>query len=223
MPGKRVLLSWSTGKDSAWTLHELRRTPDVDVVGLLTTYNQAFDRVAMHAVRLALLEAQAEAAGVPLLAVPLPWPCSNEAYEEVMRGALAEARARFQPTHVAFGDLYLEDVRRYREERMADTGLELLFPLWGTPTRPLAAEMIRGGLRAFVTCVDPRRLPADMAGRAFDQAFLDALPADVDPCAEAGEFHTFAWAGPMFAHPIPVAVGEILERDGFVFADLTPA
>ncbi len=223
MSDMRVLLSWSTGKDSAWTLHTLRQMPGVEVVGLLTTYNGEFDRVAMHAVRLELLHAQAEAAGLPMLAVPLPFPCSNEQYEAVMRDALAEARRRFEPTHVAFGDLWLEDVRRYREERMAETGLGLLFPLWGQPTRQLAATMVEGGLRAKVTCIDPRHLERGFVGREFDEAFLRDLPARVDPCAEQGEFHTFAWDGPMFAHPVEVTLGETVERDGFVFRDLLPA
>lgn len=223
MSSLRVLMSWSSGKDSAWALHTLRQTPDVEVVGLFTTYNSAFDRIAMHAVRLELLRAQAGALGLPLLETPLPFPCSNEAYEQIMRAALDEARRRFDPTHVAFGDLWLEDVRRYREERMADTGLGLLFPLWGQPTRSLAATMVASGLRATVTCVNPARLDPGFAGRTFDEAFLRDLPETVDPCAEQGEFHTFVWDGPMFARPIEICVGDIVERDGFVFCDLLPA
>jgi len=217
----RALLAWSSGKDSAWSLHVLREQEGVEVVGLLTTVNEAFGRVAMHAVRHELLEAQARAAGVPLRAVPIPYPCPNEVYEAAMAGALAEARASGIEA-VAFGDLFLEDIRRYREERMAPTGLRPLFPLWGRPTRALAEEMIAGGLRARLTCVDPRVLEASFAGRAFDRDLLSALPAQVDPCGERGEFHTFAWDGPMFRHPIPVAVGEVVHRDGFVFADLLP-
>jgi len=217
----KALLAWSSGKDSAWSLHVLREQEDVEVVGLLTTVNEAFGRVAMHAVRRELLEAQARAAGVPLRAVSIPYPCPNEVYEAAMAGALAEARASGIEA-VAFGDLFLEDIRRYREARMAPTGLRPLFPLWGRPTRALAEEMIAGGLRARLTCVDPRVLDASFAGRAFDHDLLSALPPGVDPCGERGEFHSFAWDGPMFDRPVPVAVGEVVHRDGFVFADLLP-
>jgi uncharacterized protein (TIGR00290 family) len=218
----RALLAWSSGKDSAWALHLLRQRGEVDVVGLLTTMNAAFDRVAMHAVRARLLRAQAEAAGLPLVEVPLPWPCSNAEYEAAMGAALAAAR-RDGVTAVAFGDLFLEDVRRYREERMAGTGLEPLFPLWREPTDALARAMIAGGLRARLTCVDPRQLAPSFAGREYDAALLAELPAGVDPCGERGEFHTFAYAGPMFARPIAVRAGEVVERDGFVFGDLLEA
>jgi len=217
----KALLAWSSGKDSAWSLHVLRRQGDVEVAGLLTTVNEAFGRVAMHAVRRELLEAQARAAGLPLTAVAIPYPCPNEVYEAAMARALAEARAGGIGA-VAFGDLFLEDVRRYREERMAPTGLRPLFPLWGAPTRALAEQMIDGGLRARLTCVDPKALPDSFAGRAFDHDLVAALPPGVDPCGERGEFHTFAWDGPMFDHPVPVAVGEVVHRDGFVFADLLP-
>jgi uncharacterized protein (TIGR00290 family) len=218
----KILLSWSTGKDSAWTLHVLRRQYPGAVAGLLTTVNQAFDRVAMHAVRRTLVEAQADAAGVPLHAVNIPWPCSNAQYEEVMKiavnGFLADGF-----THVAFGDLFLEDVRRYREERLAGTGLTPLFPVWKTkPTAELAREMIDGGLRAYLTCVDPRKLDRSFAGRAFDAALLAELPAGIDPCGENGEFHSFVWDGPMFHQPLAIRLGELVDRDGFVFADLTP-
>ena len=218
----RVLLSWSSGKDAAWVLHMLRQAWDVEVVGLLTTLSADGDRVAMHAVRRTLLEAQVRAAGLPLLAVPLPWPCSNAEYEEATARALGEARERWGITHVAFGDLFLEDVRAYRERQMTQVGLTPLFPLWGLPTRALARDMIAGGLEAWLTCIDPRRLPESLAGRAFDAALLEALPPDVDPCGEAGEFHTFAFAGPMFSHPVPTTLGEVVARDGFVFADLLP-
>ena len=217
----KALLAWSSGKDSAWSLHVLRRQGDVEVAGLLTTVNVSFGRVAMHAVRRELLEAQARAAGLPLRAVPIPHPCPNDVYERAMAAALAEARADGIES-VAFGDLFLEDIRRYREERMASTGLRPLFPLWGRPTRALAEEMIDGGLRARLTCVDPRALDASFAGRAFDRDLLSALPPGVDPCGERGEFHTFAWDGPMFERPIPVVAGEVVEREGFVFADLLP-
>jgi uncharacterized protein (TIGR00290 family) len=215
----RALLAWSSGKDSAWALHLLRQRGEVEVVGLLTTLNQAFERVAMHAVRVELLHAQAAAAGLPLTEVPLPWPCSNDEYERAMGGALAAARAAGVEA-VAFGDLFLEDIRRYREERMAATGLTPLFPLWGEPTDALARRMLAGGLRARLTCVDPRQLAPTFAGREYDAALLAELPPSVDPCGERGEFHTFAYAGPMFARPIAIRAGEIVERDGFTFADL---
>jgi len=217
---ERALLAWSSGKDSAFSLHVLREQ-GVAVTGLLTTINDAFDRVAMHAVRLELLRAQADAVGLPLALVRIPWPCPNEAYEAAMAEALAAARER-GTTAVAFGDLFLEDVRRYREERMSGTGLVPLFPLWGRPTRALAEEMIAVGQQAVLTCVDPRALPRAFAGRAFDAALLRDLPAEVDPCGERGEFHSFAWDGPAFRHPVPVRVGEVVDRDGFVFADLLP-
>jgi uncharacterized protein (TIGR00290 family) len=217
----KALLAWSSGKDSAWSLHVLRQQGGVEVAGLLTTMNESFGRVAMHAVRRELLEAQARAAGLPLRAVPIPYPCPNDVYEGAMAAALAEARAAGIEA-VAFGDLFLEDIRRYREERMAPTGLRPLFPLWGRPTRALAEEMIDGGLRARLTCVDPRALDASFAGRAFDHDLLAALPPEADPCGERGEFHTFAWDGPMFRQPVPVSLGEVVHRDGFVFADLLP-
>jgi diphthamide synthase (EF-2-diphthine--ammonia ligase) len=219
----KVLLSWSSGKDSAWTLHVLRQRPDVEVVGLLTTFNEAFDRVAMHAVRRPLVEAQAEAARLPLWPVPLPWPCSNEIYEQRMGAAVARARAE-GISHVAFGDLFLEEIRQYRIRQLTGTGLEPLFPLWGTPadTPALAREMLAAGLGAVLTCVDSRQLEPRFAGRSFDAALLAELPPGVDPCGERGEFHTFCHAGPMFVAPVAVRVGEVLSRDGFCFADLLP-
>jgi len=218
----RVLLSWSSGKDSAWTLHVLRQTPGVRVEALLTTFNEAADRVAMHAVRRALVEGQAAAAGLPLWSVPLPSPCSNRQYEEAMAAAVARAR-REGLTHVAFGDLFLEDVRRYREERLAGTGLDPLFPLWRRPTRALAGEMLASGLRATLTCVDPKQLDQAFVGRPYDTSLLDDLPATADPCGERGEFHTFCHAGPMFSSSIAIRVGVRVERDGFSFADIEPA
>jgi len=220
-PRAPILLAWSSGKDSAWSLHALRQDPALEVVGLLTTVNEAYDRVAMHAVRRALLEAQAEAAGLPLVVVRIPSPCPNETYEAAMAAAVAEARGR-GITGIAFGDLFLEDIRRYREKQMSGTGLSLHFPLWGRPTPALAEAMIDGGLQARITCVDPRVMPEDLAGAAFDRALLARLPAGVDPCGENGEFHTFAWDGPMFRRPVPVRGGEVVTRDGFVFADLIP-
>lgn len=217
---KRVLVSWSSGKDSAWMLHLLRQS-GADIAGLLTTLNQEFDRVAMHAVRRSLLEAQARSAGLPLWDVPLPWPCSNQQYEEILGGVCRRAvEAGIQA--IAFGDLFLADIRQYRERQLQGTGLEPIFPLWQIPTADLAREMIGNGLKARITCVDPKALPPDFAGREFDLKLLADLPAAVDPCGENGEFHTFAYDGPMFREPIPVVNGETVERDGFLFTDLLP-
>jgi uncharacterized protein (TIGR00290 family) len=215
----KILLSWSSGKDSAWALHVLNTTLPGAVGGLLTTVNSDAARVAMHGVRRELLHAQARAAGLPLLEVDIPQPCPNETYEERMRDACARAVAAGF-THVAFGDLFLEDVRRYREERLAGTGLAPLFPLWGLPTRELADEMIDAGLQARLSVIDSRILDRSFAGRGFDRSLLRDLPAAVDPCGEHGEFHTFACAGPMFGAPIDVETGEVVVRDPFVFIDL---
>jgi uncharacterized protein (TIGR00290 family) len=218
----QALLCWSSGKDSAWTLHVLRQRREVDVVGLLTTINDAHARVAMHAVRLALLEAQAEAVGLPLWKVPIPNLCSNQEYETAMGEAVKKAVSA-GVTMIAFGDLFLEEIRRYREQQLAGTGLTPIFPIWGLPTAALARDMVAAGLQARLTCVDPKQLPGPFAGREFDAALLRDLPAGVDPCGERGEFHTFAYAGPMFQRPVSVRSGEIVERDGFVFADLLMA
>ncbi|HLK10920.1 MAG TPA: ATP-binding protein [Candidatus Binatia bacterium] len=217
----RALVSWSSGKDSAWTLHVLRARADVEVVGLLCTLSAAHDRVAMHAVRRVLLEAQAAAVGLPLWTVPLPTPCPNDAYEAAMRAVLERARAA-GISAMAFGDLFLADIRAYRERQLEGTGIHPLFPLWGCPTAVLAREMLGAGVRAHVTCVDPRRVSPDLAGRPWDTALLAALPGDADPCGENGEFHTFVSDGPMFRTAVPVQVGEIVAREGFVFADLLP-
>jgi uncharacterized protein (TIGR00290 family) len=216
---KTTLISWSSGKDSAWLVHVLRSMPDVELAGLLTTINADAQRVAMHAVRVELLQAQADALGLPLWIVPIPSPCPNEIYEREMAAAVARA-SREGFTHVAFGDLFLEDVRRYREDRLAGSGLTPLFPLFGSDTTLLAREMVSAGLRARLTTIDPRALDRSFAGREFDDRLLRELPASVDPCGERGEFHSFAYAGPMFRSPIPIDSGEVVERDGFVFADL---
>lgn len=217
----KAMLSWSSGKDSAWTLQVLRQQPGLEVVGLLTTVNERFDRVAMHAVRSELLRAQADAAELPLLEVKLPWPCTNEQYEAAMTTAMVDVKAR-GVTVMAFGDLFLEDIRAYREQKLQGSGVRPTFPLWGRPTAELAREMVGGGLQARLTCVDPRVMPRELCGRAFDEALLRDLPASVDPCGERGEFHSFVHAGPMFRRPIPIEPGEVVERDGFVFADLLP-
>jgi uncharacterized protein (TIGR00290 family) len=217
----RVLLSWSSGKDSAWALQVLRQQPGLEVVGLLTTFNDAANRVAMHAVRRALVDAQAKAARLPLWPVPLPFPCSNAEYEERMGVVISHAQAE-GITHVAFGDLFLEDVREYRIRMLSGTGIAPLFPLWcsSVDTPALARTMIRSGLRAVLTCVDPKQLPASFAGRTYNEELLSDLPSTVDPCGERGEFHTFCFAGPMFTHEIPVHVGATVTRDGFCFTDI---
>ncbi|HWE87338.1 MAG TPA: hypothetical protein VG267_20495 [Terracidiphilus sp.] len=215
---KRVLLSWSSGKDCAWALHVLRQQLGIEVAGLLTTLNSEFDRVAMHSTRRSILQAQAAAAQLPLWIIPLPWPCSNEIYEQRMAEACNRA-VRERIDAIAFGDLFLRDVREYRERQLAPTGLEPLFPLWEVPTGQLARDMIAGGLRARIVCVDPRQLDPAFAGRDFDAQFLRDLPEAIDPCGERGEFHSCAYAGPMFSAPIPLVSGEIVHRDGFVFAD----
>lgn len=216
---QRILLSWSSGKDSAWSLHVLRQRSEYEVVGLLTTFNEEAGRVAMHAVRRELVERQAVAAELPLWSVPLPWPCSNKQYEALMAQACAKAVAE-GIEGVAFGDLFLEDVRAYREKQMKETGLQPIFPVWGLPTRALAREMIARGMRAKLTCVDTGKLDRSFAGREFDDALLSALPEEVDPCGERGEFHSFVYAGPMFTTAVPIAVGPMVVRDQFVFADL---
>jgi len=218
---RRILLSWSGGKDSAWALHLLRQQGEYEVAALLTTINERFRRVAIHGYREELLDQQAEAAGLPLWKVDLPFPCSNSEYESRMRGVCARAVA--EGLHgIAFGDLFLEDIRAYRIEKLAGTGLEPIFPVWGLPTGMLARQMIAAGLEARLTCVDPRKLDRSFAGRSFDAELLADLPADVDPCGERGEFHTFACAGPMFSRTIPISRAETIERDCFIYAELLP-
>ena len=218
----KAWLSWSSGKDSAWALETIRRQGEFEVTALLTTVNVTHGRVAMHAVREELVRKQAAALRLPLVVVPLPWPCPNSIYEEAMAGAVAQARHK-GVSHMVFGDLFLEDIRKYREGRLAGTGITPLFPIWGLDTAQLARQMIESGLKAYLTCVDPKKLDRSFAGRQFDEALLAELPASVDYCGENGEFHSFCCAGPMFQEPIPVKAGEVVERDGFVFADLLPA
>ena len=215
----KVWLSWSSGKDSAWTLHQLRQQGNYQITGLFTTLNQVFDRVAIHAVRRSLLKKQARAVGLPLRLISLPWPCSNAQYERIMDETWLAA-VDSGVTAIAFGDLFLNDIREYRVKQLKGTSLEPIFPLWNLPTSALAEQMIDSGVRAKLTCVDPKQLDGGFAGRDFDFSLLADLPPGVDPCGENGEFHSFAYQGPMFHHSLEVRVGEIVKRDGFVFADL---
>lgn len=215
----KALIAWSSGKDSAWALHRARLLDEFEIVGALTTITETFDRVSMHGVRREILEAQLAAAKLPLHPVTIPFPCPNEIYEQRMGEAMQAARGQ-GITKIVFGDLFLEDIRAYREEKLRGSGIEPVFPLWRIPTDELAREMIAGGLQARVVTLDPKKLPRDLAGRNFDEDLLAALPEGVDPCAENGEFHTCVTGGPMFGKDLDVKVGEVVERDGFVFADL---
>lgn len=214
-------ISWSSGKDSTLALHHARLGGELDVVGLLTTMNAEFQRVAMHGVRRALLEAQAAALGLPLHVVELPWPCSNDVYEQRMAVAIGAA-VEAGVDAMVFGDLFLQDVRSYREQALEGTGIRPLFPLWERPTPVVASELLELGVRAVVSCVDASQAPIELAGRWYDEAFLAELPSGVDPCGENGEFHTVVVDGPDFSSPLPVAIGETVERDGFLFTDVIP-
>jgi uncharacterized protein (TIGR00290 family) len=218
---KKALVSWSSGKDSAWTLYRLRQDPRYEIAGLFTTFNERYERVNMHATPLVMLRKQAVAAGLPLREIALPDPCPMEAYSAAMRAFVAECR-RDGIECIAFGDLFLEDIRAYREKQMEGTGIEPVFPLWGSDTRALAGEMLDGGLAAYVSSVDLKKVPADFAGRRWTRELLAELPPDCDPCGENGEIHTVVVDGPMFSHAIPARVGEIVRRDGFVYADVVP-
>ncbi|HEV2562291.1 MAG TPA: hypothetical protein VGT78_09130 [Rhizomicrobium sp.] len=221
MAASKAFISWSSGKDSAFAHYTAQQSGEVEIAGLLTTVSEIYNRVAMHGVRAELLDRQVAALRLPLIKVSLPNPCSNEIYEAKMEVACAQIKA--QGVHqIVFGDLFLEDLRAYRIEKLAAAGMEAVFPLWKRDTAALAREMIATGIVAHVTCVDPRRLDRRFAGRRFDDGFLNDLPRDVDPCGENGEFHTVVSAGPMFAAPIPVSVGAVVEREGFVFADVIP-
>jgi uncharacterized protein (TIGR00290 family) len=217
----KALIAWSSGKDSAWALLEARRAGDYEIVGGLTTVTETFGRVSMHGVREELLHAQLEAAGLPAVIVHIPFPCPNEIYERKMAVAMADAK-QAGITHIVFGDLFLEDVRAYRERQLVGTGITPVFPLWGRPTSALARDMIDAGVEARLSTVDLKKLPTSFAGRRFDNALLAALPAEADPCGENGEFHSFVSAGPMLSRKIAVKVGETVEREGFAFADLLP-
>jgi len=222
MPDKsKAVISWSSGKDSAFALQEVREAGSYEIVGMLTTLTRDFERVSMHGVREELLDRQAAALGLPCTKVLIPSPCPNEIYEQQMGEAMRSFRDS-GVTHVVFGDLFLEDLRRYREERLAEIGVQGVFPLWKRDTRELARHMIDRGGRAHLTCIDPRHLDRSFAGRSFDADLLADLPSDVDPCGENGEFHTVVTAGPMFRSPIEVEPGDVVERNGFVFADIVP-
>lgn len=216
---KRTLLSWSSGKDSAWALHVLRQQDDYEIVGLLTTFNRVFDRVAMHGVRRKLVETQAVAVGIPLWEVDLPSPCSNADYESIMRET-CKAAVLAGIECIAFGDLFLTDIRAYREKQLENSRLQPIFPVWGVPTRELARSMIASGVKAKLACIDCQRLNSSFAGREFDEQLISEFPAETDPCGENGEFHTFVYDGPMFRYPLPLAVGEVVRREQFVFTDL---
>lgn len=216
---KKTLLSWSSGKDSAWALHVLRQQHDIEVVGLFCTFNKKFERGAMHAVRNELIIQQAERTALPLQLIPIPFPCSDAEYKKIMGNFIEQVKSQEIDT-IAFGDLYLEGIRSYREENLAGTGIKPIFPLWGIPTNELSKEMVRGGLRAKITCIDPKYLPSEFAGHEYDSTFLEQIPDTVDPCGENGEFHSFAYDGPMFKGKVNVCIGETVHRDGFVYTDL---
>ena len=219
MARPRALISWSSGKDSAFALHEVRRAGSFDVVGALTTVTETFARVSIHGVRQEILRAQCEAAGLPPRIVPIPYPCPNEVYEARMGEAVAAAVSE-GITHMIFGDLFLADIRAYREAKLAGTGITPVFPLWDRPTPALARAMIESGLQARLATVDLKKLSAEFAGRTFDAQLLADLPDGIDPCGENGEFHTCVVAGPMFAHRLAVTTGERVERDGYAYCDL---
>ena len=219
MAKPKALIAWSSGKDSAWAQHEIRQADEFEVVGALTTVNDAFDRVSMHGTRTELLRRQIDAAGLAPVLVRIPWPCTNAIYEAAMAAEIAKAKAR-GVTHIIFGDLFLQDIRAYREKQLQGTGVAPVFPLWLRPTAALARSMLAGGVEAYLTTVDLKKLPARFAGRRFDATLLSELPDGVDPCGENGEFHTFVAAGPMLSRRIDVQVGETIERDGFAYADL---
>ncbi len=222
MQRPKALIAWSSGKDSAWALHEARRAGDYDIVGALTTVTDTFERVSMHGVREELLRAQLDSAGLPSITVRIPFPCTNDIYEQKMAAAMQDAVAA-GVTHVIFGDLFLADLRAWREAKLAAIGVTAVFPIWMRPTDALAREMIAAGVEAHLAVVDLKKLSADFAGRRFDAALLDGLPSGVDPCGENGEFHSFVSGGPMLSRKIPLRVGETVEREGFAFADLLPA
>jgi uncharacterized protein (TIGR00290 family) len=218
---KKTLLSWSSGKDSAWALHVLRQQQELEVVGLFCTFNKRFERGAMHAVRNELICQQADSVGLPLQLIPIPDPCSDSEYKTIMANFIEQVKS--QEIHsIAFGDLFLEEIRSYRENSLAGTGINPVFPLWGLPTRELSKEMVSSGLRAKITCIDSKYLPVEFAGHEYDNSFLEQIPDTIDPCGEKGEFHSFTYDGPMFKHKLNIRVGEIISRAGFIYTDLLP-
>jgi uncharacterized protein (TIGR00290 family) len=219
---KRTLLSWSSGKDSAWALHLVRQNPDVEVLGLFTVVNQAYQRVSMHATRMDLLHRQAEAVDLPLQIINLPEPCTNEECDAIMSVFVTSSASKGIEC-MAYGDLFLEEIRHYRENQLRGTGIEPLFPLWGIPTKALAERMLAAGLEAYVSSVDLKKLPARFAGRKWTRNLIAEFPENIDPCGENGEIHTVVVGGPMFRETIPVTIGEIVERDGFAYADIIPS
>ncbi len=216
---RKTLVSWSSGKDSAWALYKLQQETEIDLVGLFCTVNNEFNRVAMHAVRVELVQKQAESIGLPLEIIEIPYPCSNDIYEEIM-ALFVENAKKANIEHFAFGDLFLEDVRKYREEKLNGTGITPIFPIWGIPTDKLSKEMIGSGLKAVITCVDPKQIPKELIGREYNESFLNDMPEGVDPCGEKGEFHSFVFDGPMFKKHLEISVGNVVQRDGFVFVDV---
>lgn len=218
---RKALMSWSSGKDSAWAFHKLQQNPEIDIVGLFCTVNKEFDRVAMHGVRVELLQKQAKSIGLPLEIIEIPNPCSNSEYEKIM-GQFVERVKIAKIEYFAFGDLFLEDIRNYREEKLQGSGIKPIFPIWGIPTDELSREMISNGLRTVITCINPKQIPKEFVGREFDESFLDSLPETIDPCGENGEFHSFVFDGPMFKEQIEITVGDIVHRDDFIFADVLP-
>lgn len=218
---KRTLLSWSSGKDSAWTLHTLKQETDIEIVGLFSTFNSQFDRVAMHSVRIELVKQQAESAGYPIRLIPIPYPCSNEQYESIMKEFIKEVEKE-SIEYFAFGDLFLESVRQYREKNLSGSGIKPLFPIWGKDTLTLSRKMLDAGLKARITCVDPKQLSPAFAGKEYNNSFLEQLPGNADPCGENGEFHSFVYDGPFFNNKINIRIGETVSRDGFIFTDLLP-
>jgi uncharacterized protein (TIGR00290 family) len=218
---RKTLMSWSSGKDSAWALYQLQMNPEIALAGLFCTVNKEFGRVAMHGVRVELLRKQAESIGLPLEIIEIPYPCSNAEYENIM-GQFVERAKNDNIEYFAFGDLFLEDVRNYREEKLRGSGIKPIFPIWGIPTDKLSREMINGGLKTVITCINPKQISKEFVGKEFDEDFLDSLPKTIDPCGENGEFHSFVFDGPMFKEKIEIVVGDIVHRDDFVFADVLP-
>ncbi|MDH5611018.1 MAG: adenine nucleotide alpha hydrolase [Gammaproteobacteria bacterium] len=216
---QKTMMSWSSGKDSAWALYQLQNNPEIDLVGLFCTINKEFNRVTMHGVRVELLQKQADNIGLPLEIIEIPYPCSNIEYEQIM-GEFVEKAKKMHIENFAFGDLFLEEVRNYREEKLKNSGIKAIFPIWGIPTDELSRKMITNGLRTIITCINPKQTPDKFIGKEFDDNFLASLPETIDPCGENGEFHSFVFDGPMFKEKINIVLGDIVQRDDFVFADI---